>query len=392
MNNNKQDYNSRELKETSEAGEIAKFYGFKPITPPVISKQDIDAVKNFDQSSLPAEKAALLRMFFEEKSNGIPLPAMLYCDRPFNGSKESAQKKKSLRLESSLVCLGSGRAVCECLSIQAGMTILQDIGYKDLEIKLNSIGDKESMNEFQKNLTLYIRKNINSFPADLRQAVKKDIFAILREEKAEWKNFQAVCPKSIDFLSEQSRLHFKEVLEFLEVMNIPYNIDYHLVGDSDIGSETIFAITDISADGDHLASGFRFNRMAKKIGFKKELACTMLNISAKLKKKLKNVKLKNTKPQFYLVQFGVEAKLQSFLILREFYKAHVPIIHSVDKDKLGGQITIAEMSGASYIILIGQKEALDNSVVIRNISTRAQQIVPIVELAQKAKGLLLHNS
>jgi histidyl-tRNA synthetase len=389
--NNKQEYNSRELKETNEAGEIAKFYGFKPTVPPVVSKHDIDLVKNFDQNSLPAEKASLFRMFFEEKSSGIPLPALLYCERPFDGSKESTQRKKPMRLESSLICLGSSRCVCECLSIQAGMSILQNIGHKDLEIKLNSIGDKESMSEFQKNLTLYIRKNINTFPADLRQAIKKDIFALLRENKEEWKNFQANCPKSIDFLSEQSRLHFKEVLEFLEVMNIPYSIDYHLMGDLDIGSETVFAIVDANS-GESLASGFRFNRLAKKIGYKKELPSVMLNISAKTKKKLKNVKLKNTKPQFYLVQFGTEAKLQSFLILREFFKARVPITHSLDKDKLGGQITIAETSGASHIILIGQKEALDHAVVIRNITTRAQQIVPISDLAHKAKELILHNS
>jgi histidyl-tRNA synthetase len=65
----------------------------------------------------------------------------------------------------------------------------------------------------------------------------------------------------------------------------------------------------------------------------------------------------------------------------------VPLIHSIVKDKLGSQIGVAESSGIPYIILLGQKEALENSVVLRNAFTRAQEIVPISQLADKVKSL-----
>jgi histidyl-tRNA synthetase len=372
----------RNVKEITEAGKIARFYGFRPITPPAVTKQDFESVKNFEPGSFPAEKASLLGMYFDEKMMSGPQPSMFFCERPFPGLKE---KKKPLRFEASLVSMGSSKSVCECLSIQTGIAILNEIGHKNVGVEINSIGDKDSMNEFQKKLTAFVRKNFNSFPADLRQATKEDLFAILKEQKEEWQNFQAECPKSIDFLSESSRLHFKEVLEFLEIMEIPYNINNHLVGDLDIGSETIFSI---KTEGEELAYGFRFNRMAKKIGQKKELPCTILNISVKLKKKLKKVKAKITKPQFYLVQFGSEAKLKSFIILEELYKAGGSVIHAITKDKLSSQMGVAENSAASYIILIGQKEALDNAVVVRNTLTHAQEIVPICEFSTKIKAII----
>jgi histidyl-tRNA synthetase len=383
----------RNAKEITEIGKIAKFYGFQPIIPPTIEKQDIEHTKDFDQSSHPAEKAALLRMYFEEKMMSLPQPNMFYCERPFRGLKEpDARRKKPSNLDCAIVFMGSAKSVCECLSIQTGITILKSMGYKDLEIEINSIGDKDSMNEFQKKLTAFIRKNFNSFPADLRQAVKKDIFTIFKEEKEEYKNFQAECPKSIDFLSESSRLHFKEMLEFLEIINIPYQINHHLIGDLDIGSEIIFSIKnkegELPTDRQELAYGFRFNRLAKKIGCKKDVPATILNISAKLKKPLKKVKAKIVKPQFYLVQFGPEAKLKSFLILEELYKIGASVIHSIAKDKLGGQMSMAEISEASYILLIGQKEALENSVVIRDVATRAQEVVPLSEFAAKIKELI----
>lgn len=380
----------RNLKEINEAGKIARFYGFRPIIAPTVEKRDFDLVKNFDESSYPVEKSALLRIYFEEKMMSQPQPCMLYCERPFHNSKE---KKKPHHIEVSLVSMGSSKSVCECLSIQTGISILKKIGYKNIEVRLNSIGDKESANEFQKKLMLFIKKNYNSFPADLRQIIKKNPFAILKKKQEEWQEFQEECPKSIDFLSESSRNHFKEILEFLEILEIPYQIDHHLIDTPDISSETIFSLVDASVTNDQnskseLAYGFRFNRLAKKIGYKKEVPCSILNISAKLKKNLKKTKVKPAKPQFYLVQFGPEAKLKSFLVLDELYKAGANVSHSIAKDKLGSQMGVAENSDISYIILIGQKEALENSVVVRNAATRAQEIVPINNLASKIRELI----
>ena len=105
-------------------------------------------------------------------------------------------------------------------------------------------------------------------------------------------------------------------------------------------------------------------------------------------KKIKKVKAKISKPSFYLVQFGPEAKLKSFIILNELHKAGVNVIHAIAKDKLGGQIGVAETSEVPYIILIGQKEALENSVIIRNNATRSQEIVLIFDLAERVKKLI----
>jgi len=268
---------------------------------------------------------------------------------------------------------------------------LNKIGHKNIEVSINSIGDKDSVVDFERKLAVFIKKNFNAFPNDLRQAVKKNHLAILTEFREEWKSWYEECPKSIDFLSENSRQHFKEVIEFLEIMEIPYRINHSIFSDLDIGSETVYSISsqpEQGEDSELLAFGFRYNRLAKKIGLKKDVGCACINISAKLKKPAKKIKSRGHKPAFYLVQFGSEAKLRSFIILRELFKAGVTVNHAIAKDKLSSQIGVAESSDAAYIILIGQKEALDNSVAIRNSSTRAQEIVAIAELAERIKEIV----
>ena len=74
-------------------------------------------------------------------------------------------------------------------------------------------------------------------------------------------------------------------------------------------------------------------------------------------------------------------------VVEEVRKAGKTLSHSVAKDKLGSQIGVAENSGAKYIILLGQKEALENSVVLRHNASRAQEIIPIPELANRLKNL-----
>ncbi|NLE07426.1 MAG: hypothetical protein GX627_02335 [Parcubacteria group bacterium] len=378
----------RGVKEITEIGKIARFYGFKPIIPPTITKQDFSQAKNFEDEGL-VEKIAILRMYFEEKLMGGIQPSMFYCEKPFPGSKE---RKKPLRLESSLVSIGSSKSVCECLAIQASISILNTLGYKNLEVHINSVGDSDSISDFQKKLSVFVKKNYNTFPAELRQALKKDICSIIKEQNEEWSSFQNECPKTIDFLSENSRSHFKEVLEFLEIMEIPYHINNSLISDLNISSGTVFVIKsseDSSTQtGKALASGACFNRLAKKMGYKKDLHSCVCNISARLKKSLKKTKVRPLKPQFYLVQFSPEAKLKSFLILRELYKAGANVLHSIAKDKLSNQMGIAEASGAPYIILIGQKEALENCVIIRNIANHVQETVSIPDLAVRAKEII----
>lgn len=372
----------KDQKEFYEMASIAKFFGFKPSESPEVLKIDHDMVKSMSDPEALSAVASIFRTYSEEKKN-LPQYACAYFEKPFGVSKKS--KKPDQKISCCLFSMGSSKYVSESLAIEAAIAMLNSAGYKNLEIGINSIGDKDSMNSFQKNLSLFIKKNFNSLPSDLRQEIKKNQFALLGTDlREEWKKFQKECPKSIDFLSESSRLHFKEMLEFMEIMDISYSIDHSLLGNPDVGSETVFSIRENNLE---LAKGLRLNRIAKKMGYKKDVPCVLVDIEAKSKRLLKKVKIKSSRPKFYLVQFGAEARLKSFLVLRELYKAKAVVMHAIEKDRLGDQMSFAERSGAPYLIIMGQKEAYDNSVVIRNTMTRAQEIVPIANLGAKVKEL-----
>ena len=92
-------------------------------------------------------------------------------------------------------------------------------------------------------------------------------------------------------------------------------------------------------------------------------------------------------PQAYFIQFGLEAKLKSLNIMEILRKAKFPVIQSISKDKLGAQLGAAEKLGVKYVMIFGQREALDNTVIVRNMENRSQDNVKIADLKEYIKKL-----
>jgi histidyl-tRNA synthetase len=93
------------------------------------------------------------------------------------------------------------------------------------------------------------------------------------------------------------------------------------------------------------------------------------------------------KPKIYFIQLGSEAKLKSLNIIEILRKAHVPIAQSLSKDSLGSQLAIAEKLGVPYALIFGVKEALEDSVIVRDMSNRSQETVKLSKLLDYLKEI-----
>ena len=89
----------------------------------------------------------------------------------------------------------------------------------------------------------------------------------------------------------------------------------------------------------------------------------------------------------YFNQLGGEAKLKSLNVIEILRKAHIPIAQSLSKDSLSSQLAIAEKLAIPYTLIFGVKEALDNSVIVRDMSNRSQDTVKLNKLLEYLKEL-----
>ena len=384
-----------------QVGGTALFYGFTPLALPHIHPSDSMEAKKISEGEIVVdhdnheegasvrleEKIALVRLYEREKMWTSPQPLMFYYRKPFVGDRRKPNPKES---HHGFEIIGTDKSIAEAILIRASLAVLADAGETDLHVEINSIGDKESLARFTKEITAHYRKHIGSLPAKCRETMKHDIFSLLGCDHEVCKKLADECPRSINFLSERSRQHFKEVLEYLETMEIPYTINNALVANRDYCSETVFEIRR-DAPGSHpLAIGIRYDTLARRLGHKKDLPAVGVSLCLP-KRSVKSEALKLStisrilNPDICFMQLGFEAKLKSLGVIEKLRQAGIPVIQSLAKDKMAGQVGIAEKTQAPIVVIMGKKEAMEDSVIVRDSATRSQDTVHIADLASKLK-------
>ena len=140
-----------------------------------------------------------------------------------------------------------------------------------------------------------------------------------------------------------------------------------------------------------IAGGGRYDYLAKQLGSKKDVPAVGMSIGvdriveapwfAKLAPRI----LK--KPKIYFIQLGFDAKLKSLNVIEVLRKGKIPIAQSISKDNLGAQLAVAEKLGMHYAIIFGQKEAMEGTVIFRDMTNRSQETVKITKLLEYIKDL-----
>ena len=389
-----------EVRATGKSAEIAAYYGFELINAPTLEKADIDNArkcldvpKKEDSASAknplvihPEDKVAILRTYETSGMNNWSQPVMLYYEGQIL-PKENRKKwggVKTFHLE----VLGTSKSIAEATLIKTASEILREEGYKDLMVHINSIGDRDSMARFCRELTNHYRKHVQNLSAHCRQAMKRDIFEVFECQDEKCRPVHESAPNPINFLSELSRQHFREVLEYLESLGVPYKIHNGLICDKRVWTQTAFEIREIETNA-LVATGLRYNSISKKLGARKEIGAVGITVSFKKAKEDKPIKKARTdKPaKVYFVQLGFEAKLKSLEVIEMLRQAKVPLTQAIGKDKIGSQIQSAENSKTPYTIIMGQKEARENSVIVREMSTRCQETVALAKLPEYLKKI-----
>lgn len=397
-----------------KAQEIAIYYGFKPIELPIMEDEEVftssigvgtDVVdkemytlktRGGDRLALrPEGTAGVMRAYIEHGMANIPQPVMLYYYGPmFRHDKPQRGRYRQL-YQFGLEILGSEKSISDALLIKTTIAILEEAGASNLSVDINSLGDKECRTAYLKELTNYYKKHVGQLAAIDKERLKTNVLRILDSKEEKTKAINEGAPDAVSHLCPDCKKHFKEVVEYLEEMGISYNLNKNLVRGLSYYTRTTFEIIEPTGaeDGTPLtiAGGGRYDYLARMLASKKDVPAIGVGIGvdrvieSPWYKKLTPRIIK--KPKVYFIQLGFDAKLKSLNVIEILRKAHIPVAQALSKDSLGAQLAIAEKSGAPYALIFGQKEAIENSVIVRNMQTRSQETVPITKLLEYLKEM-----
>jgi len=294
----------------------------------------------------------------------------------------------------SLQVLGVEKSIAESLLIQTIRALLEDLGFNDHIIRVNSLGDQESSTRYIRELTNFFRKRIEDLPVPARELMKDHVFSTLMYLIEKDHELAQKSPNPLEYLSDQSRKHFREVIEFLDMSQAPYEIDSKLLGNHQCYSDAIFSVelTGESHDPETVQPlyirGGRYNTFVSRVSKSGIPAAGAVLVLRGKKSPAQVPKMRRgPKASVFVVQLGFGPKIRSLLLVHELQRAGVSIIQDIANDSLSSQLEKAEAYGARYAVIIGQKEFIDGNVILRNLEARSQEHVPIAGLPSHLKRL-----
>ena len=198
------------------------------------------------------------------------------------------------------------------------------------------------------------------------------------------------APSVLDSLCSACKSHFKEVLEFLDEVSIPYSLNPYLVRGLDYYNRTVF---EIFTEGNDLAlaSGGRYDYLAEMLGGRPTPAT---GVAAGLERIVEMVRedtvYQNHKarPKVFLIHVGEVTKKKGLSLIEEFRKANLAIIEVLGKDSLSAQLERAGKMKSPIALIFGQKEAYEKSIILRDMESGVQESVPLGKIVEEVKKRL----
>jgi len=393
----------------STASEIADFYGFQKIDTPILEDAELfsrgvglttDIVekqmytlktRGGDYLALrPEFTAAFSRAYMEHGMFNLPQPVKLFTFGPlFRYERPQLGRFRQFH-QIDLEAFGEGSSVIDAQIIQIFYNILKELKFKNIVIEINSIGDNQCRPYYKKLLTNYLKARENSLCSDCRRRIRENPLRVLDCKEEKCQPVKAQAPQLIDHLCEGCKTHFKQVLEFLDEIELPYRLNPYLVRGLDYYTKTVFEFfedTDTGKNLGALVGGGRFDGLAKILGGKDTPACGAAagveRLVQVLKERIKDIS--PVKKNIFLAQLGDLAKRKSLRLYEDFRKSKILIAESLSKDSLKTQLRSADRLGASYTLILGQREALEGTVIVRDMKTGRQDTIKIDKVVGEIK-------
>lgn len=397
--------------------ELANFYGFSQIITPVIEKEELflrssgrgsDIVQKqmYSFTTKGGERVVLRPEFtpslvraYIESLQVKPKPVKLYTQGPLF-RYENPQKGRYREFNQfDFEIFGDASPIADALLIQLFSQFLIDIKIKNFFIEINSIGCKNCREKYKTELKKYYRYKIKSLCPSCQKRYKINILRILDCKEEKCQRIRQFSPQIIDFLCDSCKEHFQKLIDVLDEIEVSYVINPYLVRGLDYYSGPVFEFKlgdpgEKDKDDLTLIAGGRFDYLISELGGKDTPAVGGAGGIERIVEIIKNNNIKISpnstnkflsKPKACLIPIGELAKIKVFKILKVFYNKNIRVYQNISGSNLSAELARANKMKIKYALIIGQKEAMDEKIILRDMEKGTQKIINQKEILKEIK-------
>ncbi|MCU6711134.1 histidine--tRNA ligase [Paenibacillus sp. J5C_2022] len=391
----------------NKAREVCRRYNFREIRTPIfeatelfqrgvgettdIVEKEMYTFQDRGDRSLtlrPEGTAGVVRSYVENKLYGEPDPSKLYYIGPmFRYERPQAGRYRQLH-QFGVEAIGSVDPALDAEVIALGYTFYTEVGLKDVQVEINSVGTPAVRAAFREKLLQYLEPKRELLCKDCQSRMDRNPLRVL-DCKTDAKYFDD-APSILDSLDEECRDHFEKVKQYLTDMDIPYAINHRLVRGLDYYTHTAF---EYKAEGigaiDTIGGGGRYNGLVADIGGPDQPG---VGVGLGLERTILLLEHQQTElPNMheldvYLVALGEAAERE---VTRMLYQLRSQGL-SAEKDyggrKMKAQLKSADRMGAVFTAILGEDELNRGEIALKEMTSGEQAMVPLHELGAVIKA------
>ncbi len=339
---------------------------------------------NLDIALRPEGTAGIVRAYYEHGMHTWSQPVRLFYSGPMFRHERPQKGRERQFTQFGIESIGESDSSEDALVILAACQALYRLQIKpeNFSVHINSIGCTHCRPKYIKKLLAYIKTRQGKLCDDCLLRAETNPMRVLDCKNKTCQAHTTDAPNHLDHLCDNCKNHFKSTLEYLEEAGISFNINHRIVRGLDYYTRTVFELIAETGTlkGQALGAGGRYDNLVATYGRRKAPA---VGFSAGVErvitilKDLKLSKVPTEKPQVFVIQLGSSAKKKAFSILRQLLAAGIKTASSLSSNSLKTQLKMATKNNVRFALIIGQRELLDKTVIIKDLQNGSQETVDL---------------
>ncbi|MBI4433324.1 histidine--tRNA ligase [Candidatus Uhrbacteria bacterium] len=399
---------------------IAQQYGFSRIDTPVLEDpslfrralgssadviaRELYAFTDAEDGAValrPEGTAGVARAYIEHGMANQPQPIKLWYLGPmFRFDRPQAGRLRQFH-QFGLEIFGELHPATDAELLTIGANCFRRLGIP-ITVQVNSVGCRVCRPPYLEELEGYWKAHRTELCEECKTRMGSNPLSCFSCRSEGCRALHDSAPQLVDWLCEECKQHFIRVLEYLDELEIPYALAPFLVRGFEYYTKTVFEFLPVSPDGTPagasplaLAAGGRYDTLVESLGGRPTpatgLAFGLDRIMYKMREAVSDGRLAAPvapTPTIYLAQLGDQAKRKAMRLYEELLAQQFTVASHFAKDALKAQLEYATSLNTRLTLILGQKEVIDGTIIIREMSSGIQEIIAYEKIVPEIRKRL----
>jgi len=386
---------------------LSRTYGFERVETPLLEdfrlyenfyKTDPKLLNNFlpvkigkqDQAVLRGDfLPGLLRAYYQRKVYEKS-PLSKWAASGFTVKRDENENLIS-DYQFSFEVFGQFNHLTEAQVIGSVWEFLQSLGLKDSVLEINSLGKEECQQAYSQTLQDYLTTKKYELCDNCNEYLQGRVLNVFRCGNLDCQALFSEAPTVLDFLDEESRKHFTNILEALDELGVPYQLNPLYVGPPGSGKTNLVIKSKLKGETVILGEGGYHDSLMQNLCGKNYSCFGFTGSLSKIHELLESLRTVVSREQIndvFLVPLGELAAKKALRLFRDLTAEKISVYDHFGNVGVKNQLKQAESFHAPVALIMGQKEAMEEMVILRDVKSGMQEIISYDKIVSEVKKRL----